>query len=339
MPIDVHCHFIPPAYVAAVRKEGNPYRESIAHDAKTGLDVLTAQNGLTYHLVPQLCDIEAMAAEQGKLATDFTVLSPPPSIIHDWLESSVAREHCRMVNESMAEIQRQFPNNFACLGMVPMQDTAAAVAELDYACNELGLRGIILCTNVAGRNLDEPDFLPVFQRAAQLHAAILLHPWYVAGADRMRRYHLFNAVGNPMELAIGVGHLIFGRVIDQAPGLKLLIVHAGGAVPYIIGRLERAWHIRPEVRSQIEAPPSSYLPRFWYDTIAHDADAISFLINKAGTDKIMLGSDSPFHLFDMGDPTPLQTLNRMQLAPDVARQIGDGNARSFFGLTELGGTQ
>lgn len=333
MAIDVHAHYIPPAYLRALRAGDNVYGETIRSGGDGEAEWIVTREGMAYPISPHIYDPGAVVAEQERLGFGFSVLSPPPTILHYGLEKTAAREHCRMINEGLAELQRQHATRLACLGTLPLSWPEDALDELNYVATRLPLRGIIMCSNILGKNLDEPELLPVFMRLADLGMPVLVHPWYVAGAERMRRYHLFNAVGNPLEITLAFGSLVLGGVMDRCPGLKVLLVHAGGAAPYIIGRLNRAWRIRPELREKLAEAPQTYLHRFHYDSIAHDNEALLFLLRRVGPERVMLGSDMPFHLYDMGDPEAAARAEA--LAAEEAQLVRVENARRFFGLAGM----
>ncbi len=112
-------------------------------------------------------------------------------------------------------------------------------------------------------------------------------------ADRVPKYHLNNAIGNLVERAMTFATLVFGGVMDQCPDLKVCLAHGGGYVCMGVGRMDRAWQVRPEARVNIKQPPSTYLRRFYYDTITHSEEALRFLIRSVGADRVVLGTDWP----------------------------------------------
>jgi aminocarboxymuconate-semialdehyde decarboxylase len=208
-------------------------------------------------------------------------------------------------NEAIAELVRNGNGAFSGLAAVPLQRPERAAAIMAQAIGELGLVGVEIGTNVAGTDLDDPSFEPFWQRAAELDALIFIHPSDVRGVAFDAPYYLRNLVGNPLETSYALARIIFGGVLERYPGLKILASHAGGFLPYTIGRLDRGYQCRRECQSVLPRPPSSYLRRLYFDSISHSSASLRYLVEVVGADRVALGSDFPF---DMGDPTPLANL-------------------------------
>src|SRR5262249_49461354 len=124
---------------------------------------------------------------------------------------------------------------------LPMQAPKQAADELRHAVRVLGLRGAQIGSDVAGKNLDDPQLEPVWATAAELDAFILLHPINVAGADRLSSYYLGNLIGNPLDTTIAAACLVFSGVLERHPALKICLAHGGGFVPYQAGRFVHGW--------------------------------------------------------------------------------------------------
>jgi aminocarboxymuconate-semialdehyde decarboxylase len=214
------------------------------------------------------------------------------------------------------------------LATLPMQDPDAAVNEVNRAVTELGCRGIYLGTNIRGKELSDPSFLPVFERIHALGMPIFLHPLNVIGVQRLTSYYLHNLLGNPFDTAVAAANLIFSGVLDRFPKLTVCLPHAGGALPYLIGRLNRGWKVRPECKA-LKKPPSSYMRRFTYDTISHAPESLSYLIDLVGVDRVMLGSD---YCFDMGYEQPVKVVTALKLSPADQEKILSANAARLLRL-------
>jgi aminocarboxymuconate-semialdehyde decarboxylase len=177
---------------------------------------------------------------------------------------------------------------------------------------------------VRGADLDDPSLTPVFARIAALGVPVFLHPLNVLGGARVSGYYLHNLLGNPFDTAVAAARLIFGGVLDRFPTLRVCLAHAGGAFPYVLGRLDRGYRVRPECR-HLPRPPSAYLEHFFFDTITHSADALRWLIGFVGVERVMLGSD---YCFDMGYEDPVGALAAVDsLGADDRGRILGGNAR------------
>jgi aminocarboxymuconate-semialdehyde decarboxylase len=207
---------------------------------------------------------------------------------------------------------------------LPMQAPSQAADELRHAVRVLGLSGAQIGSNIAGKNLDDPELEPVWAAAAELGAFILLHPINVAGADRLSSYYLTNLIGNPLDTTIAAASLVFGGVLERHPTLKICLAHGGGFVPYQAGRFVHGWHVRAEPKSKLAKPPTESLKRFYFDTIVHSKEALAFLVGSAGADRVLLGSDYPF---DMGMPEGVSQVRSLSVPAAGQSAILGGRAR------------
>jgi aminocarboxymuconate-semialdehyde decarboxylase len=191
-----------------------------------------------------------------------------------------------------------------------------------------GLRGAQIGSNIAEKNLDDPELEPVWATAAELDAFILVHPVNVAGANRLSSYYLTNLIGNPLDTTIAAACLVFGGVLERYPSLKFCLAHGGGFVPYQAGRLLHGWRVRSEPKKTLGKPPTESLARFYFDTIVHSKEALEFLVAAAAADHVLLGSDYPF---DMGMPDAVLQVRSLAIGSGAQASILGGTARSLLG--------
>ena len=258
---------------------------------------------------------EDKISDMDRMGVDVQVLSPAPPQYYYWAEADLGREAAGLINDRIAAVVASYPDRFAGLCTVPMQVPELAVLELRRAVGELGLRGVEISTNVAGEELSEEKYRPFFAAAEELGILVFLHPLGFTHGERLREYYLNNAIGNPLESAVAVSHLIFGGVLDRFPGLKICVAHGGGYLPTYAGRMDHIHRVRPECNS-CARQPSAYLRDLYYDTVVFDADHIGYLVEQYGADHILLGSDHPF---DMGEPDPVGLVNRAPRLTDEDR--------------------
>jgi len=273
------------------------------------------------------------------------VLSTVPVMFSYWAKPGDALDLSRRLNDHIGGIVRDHPKRFAGLATIPMQDPDLAAGELERCVRELGLRGAQIGTHVdanphSGRidtlNLDNASLQPVWSAAEELDAAIFVHPWDMLGKERMPKYWLPWLVGMPAETSLAICSMIFGGVFERFPKLRVGFAHGGGAFPFTIGRIERAFHVRPDlVAVENNTNPRKYLAhdnapaRFYVDSLVHDADALRVLLKLFDAQRVALGSDYPFPL---GETKPGQLIESMKLSAEEKAQLFSETAREFLGL-------
>jgi aminocarboxymuconate-semialdehyde decarboxylase len=323
--IDIHAHFIPEEYLRLIEEQGEPYGVSLRRGANGPMIVVgqAVIGPITAHYHNLDVRLKAMDAQGVRVHA----LSLNPPMVY-WADNDLGVRLARLVNDAMAEATRAHPERFVALATLPMQDPEATVNEVDRAVKELGCRGIYLGTNVRGKELNDSSFLPVFERINALGVPIFLHPFNVIGSQRLTSYYLHNLLGNPFDTAVAAANLIFSGLLDRFPKLNICLPHAGGAFPYLIGRLNHGWKVREECRA-LKKPPLSYLRRFTYDTISHAPESLRYLIDLVGADRVMLGSD---YCFDMGYERPVQVVTALKLSSSDQEKILGGNAARLLRL-------
>ncbi len=330
MTVDVHCHYVSPRVRATVEREGERYGVRVLerHNGdpllQIGRQVITRP---LFHAIEELDHRQEVMAEQTidreLLSTwlDCTGYSLPPEQGVPW---------ARLLNDAMADDLQAAPRDrFSAVCTVPLQDGRAAAAELQRAVGTLGYRGVVIATNVAGRNLEEREFDPFWAAAQEARAPIIIHPTFVVETPRVADYHLFNLLGNPYDTAIAAASMIFGGVCDRFPDLQVVLVHGGGHFPYQIGRLTHGWGARPEAQRNLKSPPLDYLKWFYYDTLVYYPPALRYLADVVGPDRLMLGTDYPF---EMCPDQPTEIVSAAGLGAERER-IFDDNPTEVFRLS------
>ncbi len=329
MPIDVHAHYVPPQLVAAIKSKGGDI----------GVRLAPADGGR-----------EALAFDYGfKVRPFFPALVEPVAERHKWLDEQridrqiigtwpdifgygLPRERCmawhRMLNDTLAEWTAGNARRFSWISSVPLIDAEAAAAELQRSV-DIGAIGVIISSNVENVNLGELALDPFWRKAEALGVPVLIHPVNVAPAPRTGKFALAQIALYTYDTTLGVGSLLMSGVMDRFAKLKLLWSHGGGSYPYLAGRFD-IMHRRMDRASQgdvAEKLPSAYATQMAYDSIVHAPKALRFLIDIAGIDNVLLGTD---YSFPPADLEPLALLRAAGLSKADTDAIADGNPRRLF---------
>jgi aminocarboxymuconate-semialdehyde decarboxylase len=325
--IDVHSHVLPLTMVEAIRARPRAFGMTVRGEGEALSLVRDDGHGSPLH--PEFHDVGAKLESMDRKGIDISVISVTPVVFFYWLDGEEGLSAARLLNDGIAQMVAAAPARLRGMGTLPMQDTDAAIAELERVTRDLGFRSVELGCRVKGTLLSDPRFEPVLRRAAELKTSVFAHP-YIAGtlpAD-LSCYYLGNTHGLPFDTALMAVHLMLGGALDRLPGLDMILAHGGGHLPYQYGRLEHGYRVRPEARANTAQSPEAHLRRFHFDSLTHDSRSLAFLIDRVGADRVMIGTDAPF---DMAETDPL---GRLAAVPglsesDRARILG-GNAQALL---------
>jgi aminocarboxymuconate-semialdehyde decarboxylase len=324
--IDLHAHWHAPEFVALIEKEGGANGGKVSKNAR-GQVVLDVP-GMGTVFQEQYISLETRLKAMDATGVDIHALSETSPMVY-WAPPAFGLKLSQVYNDALAAAYQKYPKRFVGLMTLPMQAPDLAVQELERAAKLPGIRGVYLATAVNGKNLDDKSFFPVYARCEALNLPVLLHPINPVGADRMRSWYLRNFIGNPVDTGIAAASLIFGGVMDAFPKLDVVLPHAGGITPILIGRWDHGSSVRPETKHMTKAP-STYLRRFHYDTISHSPSIMATIIKQVGADRVVLGSDHPA---DMSLERPVDFVESI---PDLSRSdrelILGGNAKRLLRL-------
>jgi len=294
--IDAHAHICTEETMKLLDKETPKVAPKLKEYEKDVFEWTVA--GTAYRPFPRGgFDIEQRLKDMAASDVDMHVLSNTPQTFLYNQDAGMTTASSIVQNDQIAKHVRDYPKSFYGLATLPMQAPKAAADELERAVGKLGLKGMQIGSNINGKNLDEPEFEPVWAVANQHAAFCMVHPNNVAGIDRMRKYYLNNLIGNPLDTTIAAASLVFGGVIERFPNIKFFMVHGGGFAPYQAGRWQHGWHVRPEPKVNLKKPPEATIRTLYFDTITHGKPALEFLVSAFGASHVMLGSDYPY---DMG---------------------------------------
>jgi len=330
LKIDLHTHILPERWPDLGKRYGYGGFVQLEHHgpgcARMSID------GRPFREVRDNCwDPDRRLEDCERQGVDAQVLSTVPVMFSYWARPEHALDLSRMLNDHLAGIVRDRPGRFAGLGTLPLQDPELATGELERCVGELGLAGVQIGSHVNDWDLDAPELFPVFARAEQLGAAVFVHPWDMLARERMPRYWLPWLVGMPTETTLAICSMIFGGVFERLPRLRVAFAHGGGSFPGTLGRIQHGFDVRPDlVAVRNDVPPTSYLERFYVDSLVHDPRALRLLIELFGCRRVALGSDYPFPLGEAEPGRLIESLEELGAA-ERERMLA-GTALEFLGL-------
>lgn len=326
MRIDFHTHFYPEVYLEDLAREPGVAR--VARD-ETGRWVVHYAGD--YNIVADgHISVEARLRDMDAAGVDLAVLSFTTPGVHVEAPERGVRL-ARLVNDAYAALVRAHPDRFSALATLPLQAPEAAADELERAVKRLGLPGAMVFSNVNGRPLDSPEFRPVFERAARLGVPLMVHPTTpVFGTAGLEEYRLVAILGFLFDTTIAACRLVFSGLFEAYPNLQLVLAHLGGTLPYVAERADRGWRAYPELRPLISRPPTAFFKNFYYDTVNFDPAALELAVKFAGPERLLLGSDYPHQVGDMG--RAVEVVSGLPVAEEVRRAILGDNAARLLGL-------
>jgi aminocarboxymuconate-semialdehyde decarboxylase len=329
LKIDVHTHILPERLPDFRKVPGGERFVRLERDGPDRARMMIG-GSVFREIRSNNWDVDVRLAECEAAGVGVQVLSTVPVLFSYWAEAEPALELARYLNDHIAGVVAAHPARFAGLGTLPMQSSDLAIRELDRCVRELGLSGVEIGSNVNGTNLDSPELFPIFEAAASLGAAVFVHPWEMAGRDRMTRYWLPWLVGMPAECALAICSLIFGGVLERLPSLRIGFAHGGGAFPATIGRIAHGFDVRPDLCAvSNDVSPREYLKRIYVDSLVHEPLMLRYLLDLMGPDRIALGSDYPYPL---GEARPGELIDSCGLPDETRARLLHGTALEWLGL-------
>ncbi len=326
MPIvDFHNHFYPPEYLAALEPSGSSLKVTTDGDGNPVVHypgdynvVVRGHRDIAYR--QSVLDEQGIGVQVISLTTPGTHVEKP----------AVAVELARLTNDAFARVRSERPR-FVPLATLPLCDPEASAAELVRAMDELGMPGAMLFSNVNGVGLDDERFWPLYERADERYAVLMIHPTYPVGVEAMAEYWLMPLNGFLFDTTLAASKLVFSGTVRRFPRIRWVLGHLGGTIPYLAERLDRGWRAFKECRAHIDEPPTAYLKRhFYYDTVNFSQGALKLAVEFAGADHILAGSDYPHQIGSI--PLMLEAIRALPIADGDKTGILGGNAERLLRL-------
>jgi aminocarboxymuconate-semialdehyde decarboxylase len=324
MKIDIHTHYYPEIYFRMLQEI--PSEFSFGQDP-TGRTILTYQGARFFGVTPPMTDPSMRLADMDRVGIDVEVISlSTPNIF--FADERRQPEVARIVNNAYAELMASYPDRFKGFASIPMDAPDQAMQELHRAIDQLKMNGVILLSNIRGRALTSPQYRPFFEEANRLGLCIFLHPMLPAHAEAFREYVLGPLVGFPFDTTLAVARMCFDGMLAEFPNIKWIIGHLGGAIPYLMERLDNGFRDFAECRVKIDQLPSTYLKKLYYDTVTFSPYALRMARDLVGTGHMLMGSDYP-HLLGSIDRA-VSSIQNLNIPEYEKQQVFSGTALSVL---------
>jgi len=326
--VDIHAHVLIPKAAEYMSPHVDPMRIAMvkhANDETRAVNVQQDKDRMPVAM-SDLSDRIAVLESQG---IDMQVVAPPPPQCYYQSPIEHALKGSQMVNDGIAEWIDPHPERFAGLGTVPLQDPDASAIELERCVRDLGLKGVMILTNVDGEEVAAERFESFWRKAEELGALVMIHPNGFTEGDRLHEYYFSNVFGNPLETSLALHYLIFNGVMERMPKLKILGVHGGGYLPAYSGRIDHAWGARRDCQAKLPKAPTEYLRKMYFDSVVFTHHQLEYLVNVFGEEQIVMGSDYPF---DMADYDPVEHIASSSLSDSAKAKVAGENAIRLLDL-------
>ncbi len=321
--LDAYAHISPPRYTEFIREK-----------------YPSMYNNMLGPCVP-LYDMETRFRIMDKFPEVVQVLTigPVPPIEYFANESQTV-ELAKMANDEMAELCHKYREKFvAAIALLPMNNIDAALEETDRAIRELGFRGIYVHSNINGKPLDAPEFLPLWDKIAGYDLPVYIHPWRPPefsdyAAEKESKYNIAGNFGWPYETTVAMTRIIFSGILEKYPGLKIVTHHCGGMVSFYAGRIYQHYGSQTRYLANVNKTPLEYYKMFYNDTAIHgNTPALMLAYDFWGPDKLVFGADLPLGDSYWGSRSyrsTIDAINAMDIADEDKQKIFVDNARKLL---------
>jgi aminocarboxymuconate-semialdehyde decarboxylase len=322
--IDVHTHMLTEAWVKLLEAHGKP-RYSL-ETVKGGLRAIHLDGAPFMTPVAPMFDWQQRIANMDKAGVDIAITSLTcPNTYFGSAEVSL--KAAQLMNDDMAAAQKTWPGRIRFFASLPWQHEKLALEELKRAC-EKGAVGVMVLANIGGKTLTDEAFKNIWKEIDRRALPVLVHPTAPPGVAEMgmHEFQLTAPIGFTFDTTLAIGRCIFDGFLDRYPRLKLIASHGGGALPYLIGRMDICWDNIPAARAKTAEPPRNYMRRIYVDSVVFRQDVLEMCVSVCGADNVLYGSDYPHTIGDMAG-----CLSRVN-ALSVKDKVRGKNAEKIFRL-------
>jgi aminocarboxymuconate-semialdehyde decarboxylase len=326
MNIDLHSHFFP---VEALQNPGKYENHAPRLVLEQGKLSVRSQIGYRPGLGPGAYDPVARIKALDEMSIDVQAISPSPILLFYWEDPAVAAYFSRKQNEAIQRVAQKYPDRFVGFGSVPLQSVADSI-DIAHEAKSLGLKGLEIGNAVDEQPLDDPKFEPFFDAVQALGLLLFVHP-LEGGVDMDDP--LAPILGNVLQFTFRttmmVERMILRGMFEKYPNLRLCLSHGGGLLAFNIWRLDHSYGLRSELRKQLPRKPSEYLKKLYFDSIVHSVATLQYLVQIAGADRVVIGTDYPMA---MGDFESVAKVRDLELSTAERELILGGNAARALNL-------
>ncbi len=321
---DLHTHYYPKIYFDKIRDLPSEFSFD---KSPSGQTIIKYRGARFFGVTPPMTDVAQRLEDMDRVTIDVEVVSlSTPNVF--FTDAQHQPEIARILNDSYAELIAKHPTRFKGFASIPMDAPDAALDELHRAIGELKLNGVILLSNIGGKPLTSPEYRPFFAEANRMQLCILLHPMLPANTEPFREYVLGPIVGFMFDTTLAVARMCFDGMLREFPDIRWIVAHLGGAVPYLMERMDNGWRDFTECRAKIDELPSAYLKRLYYDTVNFNPHMLRMARNIFGADHMVMGSDYP-HLLGSIERA-VSSIEGLDIPEDEKRRIFEGTAASIL---------
>ena len=324
MKFDLHTHFYTEAFFQTIRDLPSEFSFG---KSPSGQTIITYRGARFFGVTPAMTDVSRRIEDMDRTGIDVEVVSlSTPNVFFTGAEHQPAV--AKMVNDSYAGLIARHPKRFKGFASIPMDAPDEALKELHRAIDTLKLNGVILLSNIAGKPLTAPQYRPFFEEANRMKLCIFLHPMLPANSDAFREYVLGPIIGFPFDTSLAVARMCYDGMFEQLSDIRWIIGHLGGAIPYLMERMDNGFRDFAECRAKIDKLPSVYLKRLYYDTVSFSPHTLKMVRDMVGAEHMVMGSDYP-HLLGSIDRA-VTSIEGLEIEDGEKERIYSGTALSIL---------
>jgi aminocarboxymuconate-semialdehyde decarboxylase len=324
MKWDLHTHFYTDEFFKTIRDLPSEFSFGTSSSGQT---IITYHGARFFGVTPAMTDVSKRIEDMDRVGIDVEVISlSTPNVFFTDAEHQPAV--AKMMNDAYADLIARHPKRFKGFASIPMDAPDAALSELHRAIDTLKLNGVVLLSNIGGKPLTSPEYRPFFEEANRMKLCIFLHPMLPAHSDAFREYVLGPIIGFPFDTSLAVARMCYDGMFEELPDIRWIIGHLGGAIPYLMERMDNGFRDFADCRVKIDRLPSVYLKRLYYDTVSFSPYTLKMVRDMVGAEHMVMGSDYP-HLLGSIDRA-VTSIETLEIREEEKAQIFSQTALSIL---------